>query len=45
MSCQEEESDLAGSDDDSVLEDPATLPASTNYICDQTEVFGTVDTF
>jgi len=38
---EEEESDLAGSDDDSVLEDPATLPAHTNYICDQTEVFGT----
>jgi len=37
----EEDDSEAGSDGDSVMEDPAELPPHTNYVCDQSEVFGT----
>jgi len=37
----EEEDSEAGSDGDSVMEDPNVQPLQTNYVCDQLEVFGT----
>ena len=32
-------------EENSVIEDPELVPPSTNYTCDQMEVFGTVSTY
>jgi len=39
----DEDEDDEGSEDNSVIEDPASLPPATNYTCDIQEVFGTTE--